>query len=356
MLTPAKIKNHHFDASGRNGYKAESVDLFFEEVAESYEQMFKENGEMFKKIGLLAERLEEYKNDEDNIRNALLVAQRSAEKITRDAEERAKSENERVDALTNELLARATEEAKRIIDEANKQAEKIIYDATYESKSAAISARDSMIKEEAALEMMKDETAKFKNQILDMYAEQLDLIEKIPGIVREKAEAEEQEAVQAEEEAAEPETVEEPEAEEEPSVDVDVLQKLVNETADEDAAPETVEIETEDNGFFAGVEEESADADTEAEETDESEEDDAGDIVLPGFEGEEETVDEILNEMDSESDASAKDVMFTKPVADDFAGYAEIESDVIDDENELDEDEGDGDGFSTKFKGFFKKK
>ena len=43
MLTPAKITNHHFEASGRNAYKAESVDTFIREVAESYEQMFREN-------------------------------------------------------------------------------------------------------------------------------------------------------------------------------------------------------------------------------------------------------------------------------------------------------------------------
>ena len=91
MLTPAKITNHHFEASGRNAYKAESVDTFIREVAESYEQMFRENGEMFKKINLLAQRLEEYRNDEDNIRNALLTAQRAAEKITREAEARAKA-------------------------------------------------------------------------------------------------------------------------------------------------------------------------------------------------------------------------------------------------------------------------
>ena len=122
MLTPAKIKNHHFDASGRNAYKAESVDSFFAEVAESYEQMFRENGEMYKKIGLLAERLEEYRKDEDNIRNALLTAQRMAEKITNEAqakadellssaEERAKTENDRIDAVSNDMLRKATYQA-----------------------------------------------------------------------------------------------------------------------------------------------------------------------------------------------------------------------------------------------------
>ena len=79
MLTPSKIKNHHFEAAGKNAYRAQSVDDFFEIVADSYEQMFKENGELVKKIGLLAERVEEYRNDEDNIRAALLTAQRMAE-------------------------------------------------------------------------------------------------------------------------------------------------------------------------------------------------------------------------------------------------------------------------------------
>ncbi|MCQ2479998.1 MAG: DivIVA domain-containing protein, partial [Clostridia bacterium] len=68
MLTPSKIMNHHFEVAGKNAYRAHSVDEFFDIVAESYEQMFKENGELVKKISILAERLEEYKNDEDNIR------------------------------------------------------------------------------------------------------------------------------------------------------------------------------------------------------------------------------------------------------------------------------------------------
>ena len=180
MLTPAKIKNHHFEAAGRNAYKADSVDSFFEEVAASYEQMFRENGEMYKKISLLAERLEEYRNDEDNIRNALLTAQRMSEQIQREAREkadtlvseaqaRAVAENARVDAETNEMMAQANYQAQAIVSEAKKQAEKIIYDATHESKEAAISARDWMIKEEAALEMMRVEVTKFKKQILDSY-------------------------------------------------------------------------------------------------------------------------------------------------------------------------------------------
>ena len=147
MLTPAKITNHHFEASGRNAYKAESVDSFIKEVADSYEQMFRENGEMYKKINLLAQRLEEYRNDEDNIRNALLTAQRAAEKITKEAQdkadklladvqERTDSENERLDAAAKEMLAKAKYQADYIVEEAQKQAKEIVEKAVVESKEA----------------------------------------------------------------------------------------------------------------------------------------------------------------------------------------------------------------------------
>lgn len=217
MLTPAKITNHHFEASGRNAYKAESVDTFIREVAESYEQMFRENGEMFKKINLLAQRLEEYRNDEDNIRNALLTAQRAAEKITREAQEKADklvaevkertdTENERLDAAAKEMLSNAKYQADAIVAEARKQAEEIAQKAVQESKEASVNARSDMIKELAALETMKQEVTKFKQQILGEYAAQLELINKLPETVIEKMTAEEEaktEEVPAEEPVAE---------------------------------------------------------------------------------------------------------------------------------------------------------
>ena len=127
MLKPAQIKNHHFEASGRNAYRADSVDRFFEEVADNYDQMFRENGEMYKKIGLLAEKLEEYKNDEDNIRNALLTAQRMSEQIQREAREKAETmladaqaravaENARTDAEINEKMTNAAYQAQALVE------------------------------------------------------------------------------------------------------------------------------------------------------------------------------------------------------------------------------------------------
>lgn len=391
MLTPAKIKNHHFDAAGRNAYRADSVDRFFEEVAESYEQMFRENGEMCKKISLLAERLEEYRNDEDNIRNALLTAQRMSEQIQREAREKAEAlltaaetraaeENARIDAASGEMMANATYQARALVEEAQKQAEKIIYDATYESKAAAVSARDAMIKEEAALEMMKAEVTKFKKQILDMYGEQLSLIESLPELVYAIPEEEEEEEIEVEivelpeeepeveEVAEEPVTVaafaaadEEPEivdevqeeAEDE-EVDVETLQQMITESEDTDA---------EDDPY---IEEE-----YELEEDEEYEEAE-GEIVLPEID--EETVEELNKIVDNYTEdvkAENGDIFFANAKKEENSGFKvnidklsaygeaeEIEEDYLDelDDDEFDDDDDDkGDGLASKLKGFFRK-
>lgn len=413
MLTPAKIKNHHFDASGRNAYKADSVDSFFEEVSASYEQMFRENGEMYKKIGLLAERLEEYRKDEDNIRNALLTAQRMAEKITREAQEkadslvneaaeRAKTENDRIDAVSNDKLQKAELQAQGIIAEAQAQAEKMIYDATYESKSAAVSARDTMIKEEATLQMMKVEVTKFKAQILDAYNEQLALIEKLPEIVYAKieeenaaeeeaeaeAEAEAEEAEAAEEEITEEVSVEEEvpceEIEDEESAEEEVpAEEPADESAldfgsfftaakaEDEAEPEESEDEPADDIDVEQLQQmidETIDTDVEEEASDDEQENDApvfdfddDEYIVPDIDAADEEVEKLSKEI---SEGSG-DIMFTKPRRNDSeAGFKvnldnipsygdaeEIDDDEVDD---FDSDNGDG-GFSSKLKGFFRK-
>lgn len=391
MLTPAKIKNHHFEASGRNAYKADGVDRFFEEVADSYEQMFRENGEMYKKISLLAERLEEYRNDEDNIRNALLTAQRMAEQIQREAREksdaliseaqaRAVAENARVDAQTTEMLTAATYQAQSIVAEANKQAAKIIDDATRESKEAAVSARDWMIKEEAALEMMKIEVTKFKKQILDSYAQQLELIETLPEIVYAQIDAEKEAEVVVEEEPVVEEAVaEEPVVEETPAfVEEEVAAVAAFEAYEEEVSVDEIPAEEEDAGVDVDTlqqmitETEDTDLDDEPivyeEEVETFEEISDEELVIPEVDdGASEDLDEIV---DYFSDNNKGDVMFTKPEKNEKAGGfslnvdkisaydtksdAEFEADEFDEEFD-DDDNNDGDDLASKFKSFFKK-
>ena len=57
MLKPEQIRSHRFISAGRGTYEAGDVDSFLSEVAVSYEQVFRENGDLVKKISLLSERV-----------------------------------------------------------------------------------------------------------------------------------------------------------------------------------------------------------------------------------------------------------------------------------------------------------
>ena len=74
MMTPSELRNYEFKGAGRNAYKADDVDAFFGEVAVAYEKMFRENTELAKRVGLIADRLEQYKKEENDIKQAILIS------------------------------------------------------------------------------------------------------------------------------------------------------------------------------------------------------------------------------------------------------------------------------------------
>ncbi len=126
MLTPAQVKNHRFELSGRGHYRADEVDDFFDEVYDSYSQMFKENGDLVRKIGLLADKVEEYRADEDNIRAALLTAQRMADKSVKEAQESVDGK-----------VAEANKTAQNLVDEAHEKANAILEEAKFSAREHA---------------------------------------------------------------------------------------------------------------------------------------------------------------------------------------------------------------------------
>ena len=104
MLKPSQIREKEFAKTTMGGYKTSDVDGFFDDVAESNEQLYKENSELLKKLRLLVDNIEEYRRKE----------QFSG-------------------ANADETLLNANEEAERIITQAKLEAERIITDATEKS-------------------------------------------------------------------------------------------------------------------------------------------------------------------------------------------------------------------------------
>lgn len=253
MLTPDRIKEKTFQTSGRGSYRAEDVDSFFREVSASYEQMFKENTDLIKKISVFAKKIEEYRADEDSLKMALLNAQKLADKIVAEAKETAanevasvKGETDRLraeaasDAAALELnakneseamLSSAKKESAELLANAKAEAEKLIDDATKEAKEILGNINRKVTHESLVYEMMQKESTVFKQRLVSMYKEHINLINKLPEIVDEKLDAEAEEVVEApvEEPAVEEVVVEEPTAQVEEAVVIEEPTPVVEE-------------------------------------------------------------------------------------------------------------------------------
>ena len=214
MMTLEEIRHVEF-TSGR-GYRAEEVDDFIDECVETLEHYRKESEELNHKLKVLADKVAEYRNDEDAIRAALLNAQRTGEKVLREAEENAAA-----------ILAEAETRAKNIHEEAEKQIEN----------------------EKQELERVRREVSNFKQKMLDIYKEHLAQINVLPEVKEEPAKVEEP-AIVVEEEtitvapAAEEETPAAPAEEEQ-----ETLSRFANLQFGEDYRFEDLEQE-EKRGLF----------------------------------------------------------------------------------------------------------
>ena len=209
MMTPAQLKAYEFKSAGRNAYKAEDVDAFFGEVAVNYEKMFRENSELIKRVSLLADKLEQYKNDEVDIKEAVLSAQRAANLIIKEAEESVADSKEEAEAI----LAAAKGEAEVIKSDAEKQAiadselllsvtrdkaEEIIAKAKEKAHGILIAANDSasdtmgaanrtITSESLHYDMLKKEVSEFRASILAQYKTHIEMISKLPELAVEEA-------------------------------------------------------------------------------------------------------------------------------------------------------------------------
>lgn len=195
MMTLEEIRNIEFNR-GR-GYRSEEVDDFIDECVETIEHLVQENAEVNQKMKALADKVAEYRNDEDNIRSALLSAQRTGDTIIREAEAKAKA-----------LLGSAQQEA----------------DAARRDLLANIE------RETNELARVKNEIAQFKAKLLGLYKEHLSLINLLPE------EAAEQPAA-AEEPAAEVPVSEPQEDDSDMIVVAPVTEETVQEEADEELKP-----------------------------------------------------------------------------------------------------------------------
>ena len=88
MLTPQQIDQVSFGRSTFGGYDMQQVDEFLEPLTEDYVTLYKENALLKSKMRVLVGKLEEYRKNEASMKDAIVNAQKTCDKMVREAEEK----------------------------------------------------------------------------------------------------------------------------------------------------------------------------------------------------------------------------------------------------------------------------
>ena len=130
MVTPNEIRNAKFEVVFR-GYKPEDVDALLERTAQELEASQKELAELRqelddadqdrsdyeKKLKILASKIEDYRDEEETLKMAMINAQRMGESILKEAKQKAEEILRKANIQAEDREQRANDEVKRAANE-----------------------------------------------------------------------------------------------------------------------------------------------------------------------------------------------------------------------------------------------
>lgn len=106
MLTPQQVAEQTFNPVGRgknSGYNMEEVDNFLDQITADYTALANENTDLKNKLKILADKITEYRETEDMMRSTLRSAQKTANDMVAEAEQKREGI---LDALEQDIRAR----------------------------------------------------------------------------------------------------------------------------------------------------------------------------------------------------------------------------------------------------------
>ena len=146
MLPPYELKNKEFSKAMR-GYNTSEVDEHMSFIIEKYTELYRENDELERKLKTAYTKLDEIKNEEESIRNAMINAQRASAK----------------------LMTEANDRADIIINTARKSCDRILADF-----------KTKIQEERAVLLALNNAIIDFKERLFKLYSSHIAFVEDIP--------------------------------------------------------------------------------------------------------------------------------------------------------------------------------
>lgn len=109
MITPVDLETTVF-RRGLRGYNVNEVQEFMVRITHDYERLYRENIELKEKIEDLTTQLSQYQLMEDTLRNAMILAQETAEEVRNNAKSQADLLIREADQKSERIKARIKDE------------------------------------------------------------------------------------------------------------------------------------------------------------------------------------------------------------------------------------------------------
>lgn len=190
-MNAKEIISKQFEKATFGGYKMEEVEDFLKVVSNEFAALQKEKSELERKLEVLADKIREYREDEDALKDALLIAQKQGNAIVAESKASADKLTKETNEKVEKQLAESKTKSERLVNDAN--------DYSAKTRAAADAAAEKTIKEandkaaeikaamdkqqtiqENILQQTRKEVLEYRNKILAAYNTQIELIESMP--------------------------------------------------------------------------------------------------------------------------------------------------------------------------------
>jgi cell division initiation protein len=144
-LTPLDIHNKEF-TRGFRGYSEDEVNDFLDQVIKDYEAVIREKKDLEETVSNLEEKISYFKNIEETLNKSILIAQETGEEVKRTATKEARL-----------IVKEAEKNADRIINESLSKSRKISMEIDELKKQSSVYRTRFRMLIEAQLEMLKND-------------------------------------------------------------------------------------------------------------------------------------------------------------------------------------------------------
>ena len=184
MLTPQEIqeRSDSLERAVFGGYSMSAVEELLEPLQKDYAALYKENAVLKSKLKVLAEKMEDYRDQEDNLNRAILTAQKTADEMISDAERKCA----KMTADAEQKLRQRNEDLQKELQEETDKVNfaKIELQQQVEKEKEQAARERAAIKTKIAAEgermvMAKKAAAAFIMELEDRIQQQLSQLERI---------------------------------------------------------------------------------------------------------------------------------------------------------------------------------